>query len=271
MPVHNVRHSTEGYGYMVDVIGGFRVIQVGVVEQLSRYPVKSMRAEALTEVDVGFEGIAGDRRFAFIQGHKRTNFPWLTAREIPRMVLYSARHVDPSNPDKSDVLVTTPEGKEFDIFSEELLAELKEHLTERERNQPIYPAHLKSAFDAAHISLVTTHALKKLSDMVGEEIEPRRFRENFVINTEKSEQPDEQKWAGSRVMIGQGESAAIVAVLRGDQRCMVPNLHPDTAEQDPRILRNITLKQDKIMGVYGSVIQRGTVRAGDPVQLILSA
>ena len=255
---------------MARIIDGHKVIQVGVVEQLSRYPVKSMRVEALTEADVGFEGIAGDRRFAFIQGHKRTNFPWLTARELPRMILYSARHVDPSNPDKSDVLVTTPEGKEFDIFSEELLAELKEQLTERERNQPIYPAHLKSAFDVTHISLVTTYALKKLSDLVGEEIEPRRFRENLVINTDGSAQPDEQSWVGSRIMIGRGESAAIVAVIRGDVRCMMPNLHPDTAEQDPRILRNIALKQSKIMGVYGTVVQSGTIRLGDPVQLILS-
>jgi hypothetical protein len=151
-----------------------------------------------------------------------------------------------------------------------LLAELKEQLTERERNQPIYPAHFKSAFDVTHISLVTTHALKKLSDLVGEHIEPRRFRENLVINTNDSVQPDEQSWVGSRVMIGEGERAAIVAVIKGDERCMMPNLHPDTAEQDPRILRNIALKQNKIMGVYGSVVQRGTVRLGDPVHLILS-
>src|SRR4051794_39797502 len=119
---------------MADIIGGQRAIHVGVVDQLSRYPVKSMRAEALTEANITFEGIAGDRRFAFIQGRLRNNFPWLTARELPRMMLYAAGLVDPSNPDKSDVLVTSPEGKEYDIFSEELLAELKEQLTERERN-----------------------------------------------------------------------------------------------------------------------------------------
>jgi uncharacterized protein len=229
-----------------------------------------MRAEALAEANVTFEGIAGDRRFAFIQGRKRTNFPWLTAREVPRMVLYGARLVDPSDPDKSDVLVTTPEGKEYDIFSEELLAELTGQLTERERDQPIYPVHLKSAFDVAHISLLTTHALTKLASLVGEEIEPRRFRENFIINTESSAHPDEQSWAGKRVIIGEGEGAAIVAVLRGDMRCMMPNLHPDTAEQDPRILRTIAQKQNNVMGVYGSVVQRGVVRVGDPVYLIPS-
>src|SRR4051794_22447796 len=108
---------------MADIIDGKRALQIGVVEQLSRYPVKAMRAEALSEANITFEGIAGDRRFAFIQGRLRNNFPWLTARELPRMVLYAARLVDPSNPDKSDVLVTSPEGKEYDIFSEELVAE----------------------------------------------------------------------------------------------------------------------------------------------------
>jgi uncharacterized protein YcbX len=255
---------------MVGINGGQEVIQVGVVERLSRYPVKSMRGEALTEANVTFEGIAGDRRFAFIQGHKRTNFPWLTGREIPRMVLYAATLVDPSDPDKSHVMVTTPEGKHFDIFSEDLVAELKEQLTERERNQPIYPAHLKSAFDTTHISLVTTYALKKLSDLVGEEIEPRRFRENLIINSNGSEQPDEQNWIGSRIIIGQGDKSAIVALTKGDERCVMPNLHPDTAKQDPRILRNIAQKQNNIMGVYGCVVQRGTIRLGDPVYLIPS-
>ena len=61
-------------------------IRVGTVEQLNRYPVKSMRAEPLTEAEVGYRGIKGDRRYAFIQGNDRSNFPWLTAREIPRLL-----------------------------------------------------------------------------------------------------------------------------------------------------------------------------------------
>ena len=128
---------------------------------------------------------------------------------------------------------------------------------------------MKSAFDEAHISLVTTHALQKLAGLVGEEIEPRRFRENLVINTQASEQPDEQSWIGHRIMIGPRERAAIVAVTNADQRCMMPNLHPDTATQDPRILRQIAEKQGNMMGVYGCVVQRGTVRLGDAVHLIL--
>ena len=37
--------------------------EVGRVVGLWRYPVKSMAAEPLTEVEVGWHGLAGDRRW----------------------------------------------------------------------------------------------------------------------------------------------------------------------------------------------------------------
>jgi uncharacterized protein YcbX len=40
---------------------------VGRIVELWRYPVKSMAAEPLTEIDVSWHGFAGDRRWAFIR------------------------------------------------------------------------------------------------------------------------------------------------------------------------------------------------------------
>ena len=40
--------------------------QVGRAVGLWRYPLKSMGAEAIAEVDVSWHGFAGDRRWAFI-------------------------------------------------------------------------------------------------------------------------------------------------------------------------------------------------------------
>ena len=42
--------------------------EVGRVVALWRYPVKSMAAERSTEADVGWHGLAGDRRWAFVRG-----------------------------------------------------------------------------------------------------------------------------------------------------------------------------------------------------------
>ena len=56
--------------------------EVGRVVSLWRYPVKSMAAEPLEQIDVSWHGLAGDRRWAFVQdGLVRSGFPWLKIRE----------------------------------------------------------------------------------------------------------------------------------------------------------------------------------------------
>jgi uncharacterized protein YcbX len=242
--------------------------QVGVVVAVNRYPVKSMRGESLAEAMIRYRGIRGDRRFAFIQGHDHSSFPWLTGREVPRMVLYQPRLVDLDNPDESGVMVTTPDGRELDIFSDELAEELKGQLKDRLRNQPIYAVHLKSAHDAEPMSVVTTYALDKLSDRLGAPVDPRRFRQNLIIDTTGAAVPHEQTWIGGNLVIGQGEQAPVLSITRGDERCMMPNLDPDTAVQDPRVLRTIAQEQNTMMGVYAAVARQGLVRVGDPVYLI---
>lgn len=247
------------------------MIRVGTIEQLNRYPVKSMRAETLDEAEVGYRGIKGDRRYAFIQGDDHSNFPWLTAREIPLMLQYRAALVDPSDPDNSGVLVTTPEGIQHDIFSDELIEDLRSRLKGRHQNQPIYALHLKSAHDDDNLSVITTYALRKLSARIGEEVDRRRFRQNLIVNTDGSSTPHEQDWVGRRIVVGEGDRAPVIAITRGDQRCMMPNLHPDTSVQDPRILRTIAQEQNNVMGVYASVVRSGTIRVGDPVYLLADA
>ena len=61
---------------------------VGRVESLWRYPVKSMRGEQLREAFLGFGGVYGDRVYAFRSPAAPKGFPYLTAREQRRMVLF---------------------------------------------------------------------------------------------------------------------------------------------------------------------------------------
>jgi uncharacterized protein YcbX len=63
--------------------------EVGRVAALWRYPVKSMAAEALEEVEVSWHGLAGDRRWAFVRdGIPRSGFPWMAIRERSEMGRY---------------------------------------------------------------------------------------------------------------------------------------------------------------------------------------
>jgi uncharacterized protein YcbX len=50
-------------------------IKVGEIEALFRYPVKSMKGEPLDFADLGWHGLAGDRRLAFRRIDDRAGFP----------------------------------------------------------------------------------------------------------------------------------------------------------------------------------------------------
>jgi uncharacterized protein len=57
-------------------------VLVGRVAAVLRYPVKSMAAESVEDVDVSWRGLSGDRRWAFVRPHHPSNgFPWLTLRQ----------------------------------------------------------------------------------------------------------------------------------------------------------------------------------------------
>ena len=101
------------------------MIEVGRVAGLWRYPVKSMAAEELDGTEVSWNGLTGDRRWAFIRdGQVRSGFPWLTIRERPELVRYRPRFAQPDRPNASLVLVRTPCGGELDVADPALAAEL---------------------------------------------------------------------------------------------------------------------------------------------------
>ena len=62
--------------------------QLGTVETICRYPVKSMAGEDVAAAFAGFGGIMGDRVYAFVREGGTKGFPWLTAREREELVLY---------------------------------------------------------------------------------------------------------------------------------------------------------------------------------------
>lgn len=72
------------------------------VAELWRYPVKSMQGERLDAVEIGLQGVAGDRQWAVVDG---TTGLALTARREPQL-LFAAARLD--GPDA--VVVELPDG-----------------------------------------------------------------------------------------------------------------------------------------------------------------
>ncbi len=231
--------------------------EVGRVAALLRYPVKSMGSERLSEVEVSWNGVAGDRRWAFVRdGVVRSGFPWMTIRERSDMGHYRPSLVDPDRPDSSATRVNTPSGAELDIVDPVLAAELGDGVRVIKQDRGV--------FDVMPLSLITTHTVASLGALVGAELDVRRFRPNLVVEAAGDAAFPEDAWVGCVLLIG----GLRMRIDQRDERCVVVNVDPVSAERDPAILRTIARERQACLGVYGSTVRPGRVAVGDPVVLV---
>jgi len=236
------------------------MIEIGRVRAIYRYPVKSMAGEQMPSAQLGWHGLDGDRRFAFIRSGVRTGKPWLTASKLPSLVTYVPLR------DGDDVLpsrVRTPKGEELELRGDALRAELTSA-----HGAPVELLQLDNGnFDESPLSIITTSAVAAVTGEAGVDADARRFRPNLLIETADGEPFPEDAWVGRTLRIGDGEDAPAVSVCTRDVRCVMLNLHPDTAAADPRLMKAAVRLNDNCTGVYATIIKTGVVRTGDPLYL----
>jgi MOSC domain-containing protein len=234
-------------------------ITVGRVVGLWRYPVKSMAAEALTEANLSWHGLAGDRRWAFIRnGVERSGFPWLTLRDRVDMRHYHPVFSDPGRPDSSTVRVTTPDGTVFDVIDPALGKDLAEGgASVIKQNRGI--------FDTFPLSLITTQTIGKLGEMVGDQLDVQRFRPNILVEASENKPFIEDDWVGCTLRLGN----ARIRVDKRDGRCVVITIDPDSDKKNPAILRAVAGARAGCLGVYGSTVKPGLVAVNDAVRIEL--
>jgi uncharacterized protein YcbX len=229
---------------------------VGRIVSLFRYPIKSMTSESLDSVEVSWNGLAGDRRWAFVRdGIVSNGFPWMTIRQRAEMWLYKPRFVEPERPDLSQTMVMTPSGEELDVTNPALAAQLGDGVRLLRQTRGI--------FDALPLSLISTRTVRALSALTGLSLQPRRFRPNIVVETFDDADYPEDNWVGSVISFGEVK----MRVDKRDMRCVVTNVDPETAERDPVVLRTIQENRESCLGVYGSTVQPGRLSVGDSVTI----
>jgi uncharacterized protein YcbX len=228
---------------------------VGRVVGLWRYPVKSMGAEVLAEVDVSWHGFAGDRRWAFIRNEvAQSGFPWLTLRERGDMNHYRPSFLEPARPDRSPTVVRTPSGTIFGVADPALAAELDPggvRVIKQDRG----------IFDTFPLSLITSQTIAQLSEAVGTRLDVERFRPNILIETVDETQFPEDSWVGCVARIG----GARMRIDKRDGRCVVITIDPVTTERNPAILRTVARHREGCLGVYCSTVDPGRIAVNDPV------
>ena len=123
----------------------------------------------------------------------------------------------------------------------------------------------RSMTDCRPISLFSLQTARQLGEEVGAVLDKRRFRANVYLDLGDPNGFSENGLVGRKVRIG---SKVVVSVLERDPRCQMITLDPVTATPNPEILRRVAQAHEGMAGVYAAVLVEGTIRAGDPVEVL---
>jgi hypothetical protein len=238
------------------------LIEIGQVEAIFRYPVKSMAGESLEAANLGWHGLDGDRRLAFRRMNDRGGMPWLTASKLSDLV----RFVPLRRGDGADDVPThirTPHGEEMPVFGEDLAKEV-----ERRYGSPVQMMHLRNGiFDEATVSVIASETVREIGQLAGKDLDIRRFRPNIVVRLLQPRAFPEDKWLGGVLSFGEGNDAPVVGVTTRDLRCAMVNLDPDTAKAAPEVMKAIVRVNQNNAGVYGAVTRAGELAVGQRIFL----
>ena len=258
--------------------------QIGTIESIWRYPVKSMRGETVDEVFVSFAGVMGDRLYGIVNGDGNPAFPWFTIRDYEQLLLYQPRYknhsatlqpenlaaaqkmppgINPLYPDseKFSVEVQTPDG---DVYSlDRSFLDYLKSLTDEENLHLHFTQ--RSQFDCRPLSIFSMQMRDLLAEELDREIDKRQFRANFYVQWNDDKPAYENDLVGHRLKIG---DRLEINVLERDPRCKVITVNPDTAVADSKLIKHVAQSHEGYAGVYGAVLVEGIVRAGDAIELL---
>ena len=215
---------------------GFETMRV---EQLWRYPVKSMAGEQLDSAQIGPLGIEGDRIVHAQDARGHT----ITSRTHHRLLGHHATLDASGEPLVDGMLWTRPEVREKvkDIVGPGAML-VRDESVDR--------------FDVLPLLVATDGAIVAFGH------DGRRLRPNLVIGGVKG--LAERSWPGQCLHIGD----VIVGIqdLRG--RCIMTTFDPDSLKQDRQVLRDIVRRFDGTLALNCYVIRGGEIRIGDVVELV---
>jgi len=238
-------------------------IEIGRIEALFRYPVKSMGGEPLEQATLGWHGLEGDRRLAFRRLEERGNFPWLSASKLPSLIRFAPHGRADGNGDGPPTHVRTPEGEELPVFGEALAADVGRRL-----GAPVEMMQFKHGiFDEASISVIAAGTVREICRLAGTYADVRRFRPNIFLRTPDEVLFEEDQWVGGVLTFGDAGDAPSVSVTMRDIRCVMVNFDPDGGSATPEMMKTVVRLNQNNAGVYGTVTRTGLLAVGQRVLL----
>jgi len=239
------------------------LMEIGNVEAIFRYPVKSMGGERLEVAKLGWHGLEGDRRLAFRRMDDRSGFPWLSASQLPDLLRFAPHRREDGADGELPTHVRTPEGEELPIFGEDLAAEVG-----RRYGAPVQMMQFRNGiFDDACISVIASETVREIARPAEQSPDVRRFRPNVVVRLLQPVPFSEDEWLGDVLSFGDGDNAPAITVTTRDVRCSMVNLDPDSASPAPEMLKAVVRANQNNAGIYAAVTRIGQLAVGQTIFL----
>ena len=238
-------------------------IELGHISAIFRYPIKSMAGERLESAKLGWHGVEGDRRLAFRRLADRGAFPWLNASRHPELLLYQPIGRQDTTGEPLPTHIRTPDGRVYALTDEALRKEIAtRHWGDVELMQLRH-----GIFDESAVSAITLGTIRGIAREAGIDADVRRFRPNLVIDTRDAEPFEGDRWVGKILEFGPEGTGPAISVTMRDERCVMLNLDPDTAEANAEVMKTVIRMNENHAGVYGTVVRTGELRVGQVVAL----
>ncbi|GAA4725095.1 MOSC domain-containing protein [Phytohabitans rumicis] len=224
------------------------------INQLWRYPVKSIGGEQLGAATVGTMGIEGDRRIAVHD--ERDELTWAGA--IPGLMRVRA---ETAGVGVAELIL--PNGERFRSDAPDAGSRLS---TAVQAKVSLVGRQPDWADGALHV--LTTTALDTLAAALPDSaVDVSRFRPNLVLSGVPDESGTgypEHDWIGRRLAVG----TMRLRFTQGCERCVMITKETPTVPHDRATLRWVARELGNIMGMYAAVEVPGEIRVGDEARLI---
>lgn len=209
------------------------------VDELWRYPVKSLRGEQLAEAELLVGGLFGDRLVYVRAPGGRT----ITSRTRPGLLGLAGT----LGGDGVPLIEDRPWNHPLSIAAVEAVAGVGATLVLSDGPE---------RFDVLPLSILTDGAIAALG------VDRRRLRPNILIGGVDG--LTERDWPDRKLRIG----SALVSVVKLRPRCVMTTFDPDTLAQDHGVLRRIVTDFDGVMALDAFVVEPGSVHVGDAVHML---
>jgi uncharacterized protein YcbX len=212
------------------------------VAELWRFPVKSMRGEQLGSVEVGLDGLEGDRLVHAREASGRV----VTSRYRPGLLGLNGT----LGPDGEPLVDGEP------WTSPAVLAKVRAITAPEVELIRFHGVDHGQRHDVLPLTVLTDGMARAVG------VDHRRFRPNILIAG--VEELAETRWPGSYLRIGE----VLIGIRKRRSRCVMTTFDPDTLEQDPSVLKRVVTSFAGTVALDCWVEAPGRIAVGDPVELV---